>query len=57
MYLSEQLQEKWGKILDHDALPAIKDNYKGAVTSVLLENQEKALTEDSIQSKSRSTLL
>jgi hypothetical protein len=46
MYLSEQLQEKWGKILDHDALPAIKDNYKRAVTSVLLENQEKALTED-----------
>jgi len=46
MYLSEQLQEKWGKILDHEALPDIKDNYKRAVTAVLLENQEKALTED-----------
>ena len=46
MYLSEQLQEKWGKILNHDDLPEIKDQYKKSVTAVLLENQEKALREE-----------
>jgi len=46
MYLSEQLQEKWGAVLNHAELPEIKDNYKRAVTSVLLENQEKALREE-----------
>ncbi len=46
MFLSEQLQEKWGAILNHAELPEIKDTYKKAVTSVLLENQEKALREE-----------
>ena len=46
MYLSEQLQEKWGAVLNHADLPEIKDSYKRSVTSVLLENQEKALRED-----------
>ena len=46
MYLSEHLQEKWGKVLNHEALPEIKDNYKRTVTAVLLENQEKALREE-----------
>ena len=46
MYLSEQLQEKWGAVLNHGDLPEIKDTYKRAVTAVLLENQEKALRED-----------
>ena len=46
MYLSEQLQEKWGKVLNHGDLPEIKDAYKRTVTAVLLENQEKALRED-----------
>ena len=46
MYLSEQLQEKWGAVLNHSELPEIKDSYKKAVTSVLLENQERALRED-----------
>ena len=46
MYLSEQLQEKWGKILNHEDLPEIKDQYKKSVTAVLLENQEKALREE-----------
>ena len=46
MYLSEQLQEKWGAVLNHGELPEIKDSYKRSVTAVLLENQEKALRED-----------
>jgi len=46
MYLSEQLQQKWGAVLNHSDLPEIKDAYKRTVTSVLLENQEKALRED-----------
>ena len=46
MYLSEQLQNKWGAVLNHTELPEIKDNYKRAVTAVLLENQEKALREE-----------
>lgn len=46
MYLSEQLQQKWGAVLNHGELPEIKDSYKRAVTSVLLENQERALREE-----------
>ena len=46
MYLSEQIQQKWGKILNHAELPEIKDSYRRSVTAVLLENQEKALREE-----------
>lgn len=46
MYLTEQLQEKWAPILEHSDLPEIKDSYKRSVTTVLLENQEKALREE-----------
>ena len=46
MFLSENLQEKWSPILEHSDLPSIEDNYKKAVTAVILENQEKALAED-----------
>jgi hypothetical protein len=46
MYMTEQIQKKWGAILEHSDLPEIKDNYKKAVTAVLLENQEKALREE-----------
>ena len=46
MFLSENLQKKWAPVLDHDALPSIKDNYKRAVTAVILENQEKAMREE-----------
>ena len=28
MYNSENLQEKWQKVLNHPDLPEIKDNYK-----------------------------
>ena len=58
MYLSEQLQEKWRPILDHPALPEISDQYKRAVTSILLENQEKAAAEErAIQNGFGSSLL
>ena len=46
MFLSESLQKKWAPVLDHDNLPSIKDNYKRAVTAVVLENQQKALREE-----------
>ena len=46
MYLSEQIQEKWAPVLDHDALGSISDPYKKAVTAVVLENQEKAMREE-----------
>ncbi len=46
MFNTEQLQEKWAPVLSHGDLPEIKDSYKKAVTSVLLENQEKFLREE-----------
>jgi hypothetical protein len=46
MYLSETAQAKWGDILNHPELPEIKDSYRKAVTAILLENQEKALSEE-----------
>jgi hypothetical protein len=46
MYNSELLQEKWNPIINHKDLPSIKDNYRRAVTAVVLENQEKALREE-----------
>ena len=47
MFQTEHLQEKWQPVLEHNDLPEIKDSYKKAVTTVILENQEKALREDS----------
>jgi hypothetical protein len=47
MYLSESLEAKWGPVLDHEGLAKIKDPYRRAVTAVVLENQEKAMAEDS----------
>jgi hypothetical protein len=47
MYLTENLQEKWQPVLEHPDLPKIEDSYKRAVTTVILENQEKATREDS----------
>ena len=46
MFLSENLQKKWAPVLDHESMPSIKDNYKRAVTAVVLENQERALREE-----------
>ena len=46
MFQTEHLQEKWSPVLKHPDLPEIKDSYKRAVTTIILENQEKALRED-----------
>jgi hypothetical protein len=46
MYLTEQLENKWSPVLDHDSLPKIKDSYRRAVTAMVLENQEKAMAEE-----------
>ena len=45
MFQSEQLQEKWAPLLNHEGLDKIENNHKRAVTAVLLENQEKFLRE------------
>ena len=42
MYNSKQLTQKWSEILESEDLPKINDPFKRAITSVLLENQEKA---------------
>ena len=46
MFQTEHLQEKWQPVLEHPDLPKIEDSYKRAVTTLILENQEKALVED-----------
>ena len=46
MFNSESLQEKWKPILEHSEIDNIKDGYRKAVTSVLLENQERFLKEE-----------
>ena len=46
MFNSETVQSKWQPILEHAAIPEITDTYRKSVTAVLLENQEKAMTEE-----------
>jgi len=46
MYLTEELQKKWQPVLEHPELDAIKDPYKRAVTTLVLENQQKAMIQD-----------
>ena len=47
MFQTEHLQEKWQPVLEHPDLGRIEDSYKRAVTTLILENQEKAMKEDS----------
>ena len=44
--MSKVLQEKWAPVLDHGDLDPITDNYKKAVTSILLENQERVIKQE-----------
>ena len=46
MYLNETYAKKWAPVLDHPELPKINDNYKRAVTALVLENQEQALVQE-----------
>ena len=48
MFQTENLQEKWQPVLEHPDLGEIKDSYRKAVTTVVLENQEKAMKEDNL---------
>ena len=54
MFNSENAQKKWAPILEHKDLPSIKDNYRKAVTALVLENQEKALREERANSSFQS---
>jgi hypothetical protein len=45
IFLSESTRNRWKPIVEHKGLPDIKDNYRKTVTTILLENQQKALTE------------
>ena len=56
MFQSEQLQEKWAPLLNHEGCEEIKDSHRKAVTAVLLENQEKFLKEQQAFSESGSFL-
>jgi len=47
MYLTEQLEQKWSPVLDHEGAGKIGNAYKRAVTAIVLENQERAMAEES----------
>jgi hypothetical protein len=42
---NEELLKKWGPVLEHSALPSIKDAHRKAVTAQLLENTEVSIRE------------
>jgi hypothetical protein len=46
MFNAQALTEKWSPVLGHEGAGAIKDNYRKAVTAVLLENTERTLREE-----------
>ncbi len=43
MFQTQHLQEKWQPVLEHPELPKIGDAYRRAVTTLILENQEKSM--------------
>ena len=45
------LMQKWAPVLEHTGAPEIKDNYRKSVTARLLENQEKAMSEERAQAQ------
>ena len=46
MFNAQALTEKWSPVLGHEGAGTIKDNYRKAVTAVLLENTERQLREE-----------
>jgi hypothetical protein len=56
MLLNEQIQSKWGPVLEHPDLPKIQDAHKRSVTAQLLENTEAALREAGNQGSMQSLL-
>ena len=55
--LAEEIQNKWKAILEHPDLPEINDPYRRAVTATVLENTERALREESVQTGQSQRLL
>lgn len=45
MFLTEELQQKWQPILEHEDLPKIADKHRRDVTGVMLENTARAMNE------------
>src|SRR6478752_4582753 len=43
MYLSEEVQNKWKEVLEHEDLPPIQDRHRRAITAQVLENTEREL--------------
>jgi hypothetical protein len=43
MYMSEELQNKWKSVLEHEDLPKIQDSHRRAITTQMLENTEREL--------------
>lgn len=56
-YLAEEIQNKWKPILEHSDLPEIKDAHKRAVTAQLLENTEKAISDERSMNSGNFTFL
>jgi len=46
MNLNEQIRNKWKPVVEHPDLPAIGDQHRAMVTSMILENTERALRDD-----------
>ena len=55
--LSESTRQKWAPLLNHASLPAIADQYKKTVTTILLENQERDLQENTVSGTGLGTVV
>jgi hypothetical protein len=56
MYLQEEIQKKWGPVLEHPDLPSIKDAHRRSVTAVVLENTQRALRESAAHGQYQTML-
>ena len=55
MFNAEAEMKKWSAVLDHEGAPALKDQYKRAVTAKLLENTEKELRQQGMLTENVGT--
>lgn len=46
MFANETIMEKWSAVLDHEGAPKFQDDIRKGVTAAVLENTEKALSEE-----------
>jgi hypothetical protein len=54
---NRELVEKWGPLLEHSSFNPIRDEHKKSVTATILENTEKALSEDRTGASMTSLLM